>query len=677
MAYLVGVDIGGTFTDFVAYDQEGGEVQVWKNPSTPKQPIDGVLTGLQRLGDAGGIEHLRLGTTIATNAILERKGGKIAYVTTKGFKDIPFIQRGNRRAHYDLSWVKTKPLVKRHDCFEVDERIDRDGGEVKAVDAAEVKALAAKIREAGDIEAVAVTCLFSYLDPAHEKEIREILEAELPGMPVSISYDVLPKWKEYERASTTLADAYLKPVVRKQFQVMRERFQDLGVDGRVVVIKSNGGEATLEGAMTAPVNLTVSGPTGGVVAAKALAGTMGLDHLVTFDMGGTSTDCSTVVNGSESFTTNFEIEWGIPIQVPMIDIRTIGAGGGSLAWIDKGGMLRVGPQSAGADPGPACYGHGGTEAAVTDANAVLGRINPDYFLGGEMKLDGGAASRAVEAVGQSLNMGTIETALAMVQIANNNMVGALRSVLLERGLDPRDFTLVAFGGAGPLHACDLIEMAGIPRAVIPNHPGQFSAYGFTMTDARVDKQRTLQGTSMKLDRDRSTAALQELVADAVGELTAQGYKEGIEVFRSFDLRYLGQNYELELPYPEEAFTDTGLEALWQRFHETHEARFGFAIPGETIELVNVSVTAVAPSKKPQQATLQKATHEPHVESRRTVHFESGPQEVPVYRRDSFLDGHVVKGPAVIEEPASVTVLRPEQKLTVDAYGNMLIEKKEA
>ncbi|MEO1193922.1 MAG: hydantoinase/oxoprolinase family protein [Pseudomonadota bacterium] len=672
MRYLVGVDIGGTFTDFVAYDRERSELTAWKNASTPQAPIEGVLTGLERLGHMESVEHLRLGTTIATNALLERKGGKVGYITTAGFKDIPFIQRGNRRAHYDMSWIKTKPLVKRADCLEVNERIDRDGQVLQALDEAEVRRLAAEIKAKGDLEAVAVVLLFSYLDPAHERRLRDILEEELPDLPVSISYEVLPKWKEYERASTTLADAYLKPVVRKRFEEMRARFEDLGVAGRVAVIKSNGGEATLGGAMNAPVNLTVSGPTGGVVAAKTLAEELGLDHVVTFDMGGTSTDCSTIVKGQEAFTTNFEIEWGIPIQVPMIDVRTIGAGGGSIAWIDKGGMLRVGPHSAGAEPGPACYGKGGTEATVSDANVILGRINPDYFLGGSMTLDRAAAEAAVDRLAEALSLTRIETALAIVQIANNNMVGALRSVLLERGLDPRDFTLAAFGGAGPLHACDLIEMAGIPRALIPNHPGQFSAYGFTMTDARVDKQRTLQGTSAKLDREWCTQALQELVSEAVGELTAQGYSDDITVLRSFDLRYLGQNYELELPYPGEAFDEEGLTALWQRFHETHEARFGFAIPGETIELVNVSVTAIAPSAKPQTPELPAADGPAPVAGERAVQLDDGEARVPIYRRDALKAGHSITGPALIEEAASATLLRKGQSAEVMPKGAIMI-----
>ena len=485
MSVLVGVDIGGTFTDFVTYDRATDAITVWKNPTTPAEPIEGVLTGLARVEDKATIEHLRLGTTIATNAILERRGAETAYVTTKGFRDIPFIQRGNRRSHYDMAWIKTKPLVKRRYCFELDERLGPKGEVLKPVNAAEVRALARQIKAAGDIEAIAVTFLFSYVAPEHEREVRQILAEELPGMPISISYDVLPKWKEYERASTTIADAYLKPLVGKSLATMQRRFGEIGIGDRVVVIKSNGGEATLDAAAEQPVQMAVSGPTGGVVAARIVARLLDIPNLVTLDMGGTSTDCSTVIGGHDSFTTDFEIEWGVPIQVPMIDIRTIGAGGGSIAWIDKGGMLRVGPQSAGAVPGPACYGHGGTQATVTDANLVLGRINKDNFLGGAMALDAEAATAAIDRVAAKLGIGREETALAVVNIANNNMVGALRTVLLERGLDPRDFTLLAFGGAGPLHLADLMDLAGSPQGMIPNLPGQFSAFG---PHAAVSKQ---------------------------------------------------------------------------------------------------------------------------------------------------------------------------------------------
>ncbi len=446
-----------------------------------------------------------------------------------------------------MSWVKPKPLVKRRHCFELDERIDAYGRVVKALDEAEVCAVAARIRGTPEIRAVAVCLLFSYLNPAHEQRVLEILTQELPDLPVSISYAVLPKWKEYERASTTISDAYLKPVVSRQLRAMRGRLDEAQLNAHTVVIKSNGGEMTLAAAAEAPVNMVVSGPTGGVIASRYVAGLAGIEHLVTLDMGGTSTDVSTIQNRRESFTTAFEIEWGVPIQVPMIDIRTIGAGGGSIAWIDKGGMLRVGPQSAGAAPGPACYGRGGAEATVTDANLVLGRLSADNFLGGRMTLDAEAARRAVARVAEALGQPLEAAAMAIVRIANTNMVGALRSVLIERGLDPRDFTLCAFGGAGPLHASELIQEMGIPSALVPNYPGQFSAYGFIMTNARVDRQRTTQLTSRRFDPTRAREVMETLVQEGVAELEAPGYTKGIEAIRGLEMRYLGQNYELEMP----------------------------------------------------------------------------------------------------------------------------------
>lgn len=671
MAQTLGVDIGGTFTDFVLFDDTGGEVTVWKNATTPGNPIEGVLTGLQKVPALDQVRILRLGMTTATNALLERKGARVAYVTTKGFKDIPFIQRGNRRAHYDLSWIKAKPLMRREDCFEVDERLDAQGAVIKAVDPEEVERLAHRLEQAG-IESVAINCLFSYVSPVHERQIRDGIARVLPDMPVSISFDVLPKWKEYERATTTIADAFLKPIIRRGFAAMREAFGRTGIGERVVVIKSNGGETTLDAAAETPVELAVSGPTGGVVAARALARQLHIDNLVTLDMGGTSTDCSTVVNGDAIFTTDFEIEWGVPIQVPMIDIRTIGAGGGSIAWIDKGGMLRVGPHSAGAAPGPACYGLGGQEPTVTDANVVLGRISPDNFLGGAMRLDMNAAMRAVASVADRMGLSRDQAALAIVQIANNNMVGALRTVLLEKGLDPREFRLLAFGGAGPLHAADLMAQANIPHALIPPHPGQFSAFGFTMTDARVDRHRTVQQISDKFDRERVSTVLQELVEESRVVLVGQRDTGPLVIQRMLEMRYLGQNYELELDFDHDEFTAANTNELWERFHAQHDARFGFAIPGERIELVNIKVAITVRSNKPDLPALPRGDGRVKpVHSRRVV-FESGDENAQVFDRATLRAGDVIRGPALVEEFASVTVVRPGQTLSVGIYGTMEI-----
>ena len=670
--YLVGIDVGGTFTDFVSYNSKTRAIDVWKILSTPHDPNEGVLGGLGHFEAPSDIRNIRLGTTVATNAILERKGATVAYVTTEGFRDIPFIQRGNRRSHYDITWIKPKPLVKRRHCYEVSERIMADGTVHVPLDEDGVRAIAQQIREDGSIEAVALNFLFSYVTPDHERRAKEILEEELPDIPISISYDVLPKWKEYERASTTIADAYVKPVVNSQIANLRERFKESGVTEQAVVIKSNGGEMTLEAAQRTPIQMTVSGPTGGVIAGKHVAKLSGISHLVTLDMGGTSTDTSTIVGGKENFTTDYEVEFGVPIQIPMIDIRTIGAGGGSIAWIDKGGMLRVGPESAGANPGPACYGSGGERPAVTDANLLLGRINPENFLGGEMALDMQAAEKALASVAGPLGRTAEETALAIVQIANNNMVGALRSVLIERGLDPRDFALLAFGGAGPLHAADLMNDAGIPSGVIPNYPGQFSAFGFILTDARVDVQRTVQMTSKRFDQARASEVMAALIETGIAELKAQGYVKNIEVYRSLEMRYLGQNYELEIPIAFDSFTDETTPKVWQAFHDMHLARFGFNIPREVIEVITVKATVVSLTEKPDLATIGKADGGLEAVATRSVVFDDGRHETPIYDRAQLRGGHAITGPAVIEEPVSVTVLRPGQPMKVDQYGNLLI-----
>ena len=673
MRFMLGIDVGGTFTDFVAYDRQTRDVRVWKSFSVPGNPVDAILDGLAMFPQRGEIANIRLGTTVATNALLERKGATVAYVTTEGFRDVPFIQRGNRKFHYDMRWIKPQPLARRRHCFELSERLDSDGRVLTPLDENATRALATRLEADPEIAAVAVVLLFSYLNPVHERRVKAIFAEAAPRLPVSISYDVLPKWKEYERASTTLADAYIKPIVAAQLRAMRARLRGSGITENMVVIKSNGGEMTLEAAAERPVDLTVSGPTGGVVAGKYVAKLLGVGSLVTLDMGGTSTDCSTIVNGHENFTTNFEIEWGVPIQIPMIDIRTIGAGGGSIAWIDKGGMLRVGPESAGARPGPACYGRGGTLATVTDANLVLGRLNPTNFLGGSMDLDVAAAEAAVARMAEQLGMTPDATAMAIVQIANNNMVGALRSVLIERGLDPRDFMLMAFGGAGPLHIADLMQDAGIPRGIVPNHPGQFSAYGFILTDARVDRHRTLQLSSRRFDPARATAVMAELVAEGLAELRAQGYVEGITVQRSLEMRYSGQNYELELPVGFEAFTPTTTELLWQQFHAAHAARFGFDIPGEIIEIVNFSATVVSATPKPDFLTIGAATGPAAAVAERSVMYPGGRLPTLVYDRAQLRAGHSIAGPAIVEEAASVTVVNPGQTLRVDEYGHLLLD----
>lgn len=670
--YVVGVDVGGTFTDFIAYDRETQGLKAWKNLSTPEDPTTGILTGLARLPHANEIHALRLGTTVATNAILERKGARVAYVTTAGFRDIPFLQRGHRQHHYDSSWCRSRPLVQRRDCLEVDERITAGGAVLTPLDAASIEAVARHIASDAGIEAIAINLLFSYLNPAHERAVRDRLGALLPRLPISVASDVLPKWKEYERASTTLADAYIKPVLHRYLHAMRDRLLAAGVKVPVALIKSNGGEMSIDAAREQPVQLTLSGPTGGVVASAAIAKALGLSRAVTLDMGGTSTDCSTIIDGQISFTTNFEIEFGLPIQIPMIDIRTIGAGGGSIAWVDKGGMLRVGPHSAGANPGPACYGFGGEAPTVTDANLLLGRIDAGNFLGGEMQISLARAEQALAALGGRIGMTAQEAALAVLRIVNNGMVGALRTVLLERGHDPREFALFTFGGAGPLHVSDLMDEAGIPRGVVPLHPGQFSALGFVLADARVDLERTIQMTSNRFDAPRVARYLHELIDNATRELCADGYAGPLEVRRTIDLRYLGQNYELEIDFDFEAFSDAEVASLWRAFHARHEARFGFQIAAEVIEAITLRCTVIRAGEKPGFPDLAGRSAPLAPRLQRQVVFGDGARETPVYHREDLHAGDLLQGPALVEEPASVTVLAPHHQLRVDRAGHLVI-----
>jgi N-methylhydantoinase A len=670
MGYRLGIDIGGTFTDFVAYDESGCALKAWKNLSTPQNPIDGILTGLRAFERIDDIETIRLGTTVATNALLEGKGAQVGYVTTRGFRDVPFIGRGNRRHHYDLAWVKPKPFVLRRNAYEIDERIGPSGEVIEPLDEAAVRALADKIAAEGEVNSIAVVLLHSYLTPDHEIRIKEIFRQRVPHIPVSISYEVLPKWKEHFRSSTTICDAFIKPVVDRQLGSMRQELGDRGITAKVVVMRSNGGEMTLDAAVAAPIQIAVSGPTGGVIAAKHTARLLGLPNLVTLDMGGTSTDVSTVVDGKEKFTTDFEIEWGRPIQIPMIDIRTIGAGGGSIARIDSGGMLVVGPESAGANPGPACYGNGGDKPTVTDANVVLGRISATNFLGGDMSLDAEAARKVVEPIARLLDYTVEQAALAIVRIANNNMVGALHTVLTEQGLDPRDFVLVAFGGAGPPHMCDLMTEASIPKGLVPNFPGQFSAFGFTMADARVDRYRTVQLNSRFFDRARAASAMAALVAETRAELAAQGHHD-VTISRSVEMRYLGQNYELEIPIDIDTFSDAEVAGLFDAFHAQHEARFGFRLD-DHMEIVNFLITGIARTGEMDHPEIAAADGDAVAVSTRPVWFDTGWVETPVYDRAALRSGHAIRGPALVEENASVTVLDHGKSLTVDRYGNLLI-----
>ncbi|MFQ5427000.1 MAG: hydantoinase/oxoprolinase family protein, partial [Gaiellales bacterium] len=479
MSLRVGIDVGGTFTDLAVFDPDSGALEVSKAPSTPGDPIRGVLDVIRRASiENASIADLVHGTTVATNALLERKKRLPGLITTRGFRDVVFLQRSNREHLYDIQWDKPVPFVERRHCLEVDERIAADGSVDTPLNDDDVRVAAGRLREEG-IRDIAVSYLFSYVNPAHELRTRELILEEFPEASVSLSHEVYRRWREYDRTSTTLADAFLKTLVADYVTNLAEGLGAAGVAGNFLMMKSNGGVEDYRAAAAKPIDLIMSGPVGGVLSSVYLGELTGRKNLISMDMGGTSLDVSLIVEGRANQTTEFEIEWGLPVYTPMVDVRTIGAGGGSIAWIDKGGLLRVGPRSAGADPGPVCYGRGGAEPTVTDANLVLGRINPDYFLGGSVRLDRAVAAEALGRLGERLGMTLEEVASAVIELVDAHMLNAIRVVSIDRGLDPRDFTLVSFGGAGSLHAASLAALIGIRDVLAPIHQGVFSAFGLT------------------------------------------------------------------------------------------------------------------------------------------------------------------------------------------------------
>ncbi len=651
----VGVDIGGTFTDFVVVrGDEGARVETFKVLSTPHDPAEAVLAGLARLPTADR-RHIVHGSTVATNAVLERKGARTALVTTRGFRDVLHIGRQNRPALYDLFADPPEPLVPARWRFEMNERVAHTGEVVRPLDPAEVEALVAPLRRER-VEAVAVVLLFSFLNPEHERAVGHVLRRA--GFSVSLSCEVLPEFREYERTSTTVINAYVAPVLDHYLARLEAT---LGAD-ELRIMQSNGGSISAAEARRHAVRCILSGPAGGVVGARHVAEMAGFKHIITFDMGGTSTDVS-LCDGQVRVTTEATVG-GHPIRVPVIDIHTVGSGGGSIAWVDAGGALRVGPESAGADPGPACYGRG-DHPTVTDANLVLGRLVADYFLGGQMRLDEGRAWEAVECLGRWLGMGPVETALGIVRVANAHMERALRVISVERGHDPADFTLVSFGGAGGLHAADLARRLRIPRVLVPLHAATLSALGMLVADVVRDYTQTvmLPGT---VSLDELEAHFRPLVARGQAEVQREGIPpDRIVVERLLDVRYRGQSYELTVPF--------GADPL-AAFHAAHERLYGYANPGAPVEIVNLRVRAVGHVSRPPLRAFPRAGSDPSeaLLERRQVHFAGGARRVPFYLGERLRAGHVLQGPAVILRPDTTILVGPQDLAEVDEYHNIII-----
>lgn len=672
--YRVGIDSGGTFTDLVGIGADGSVV-VAKHPSTPRAPMEAFLGVIRKSGIADAeIERIAHGTTVATNAIIQRQGARVAFVTTRGFEDVPFIQRINRKREYDLHWRKPQPLVRRRWCVGVRERIDANGDIAQKLDAAALEEVVAAIRalpQSEAPEAIAVCLLFAFLNPRHELMLGEHLGRAFPDLPISLSHQVAPIWREYERSSTVLADSFVKPLVRSYCDNINHALAARGDAIHCSILKSDGGTTLLANAARRPVDILLSGLAGGLVGGRYWARRAGIADAITLDMGGTSADVGLVVGGQQRFTTEFEIEWGLPVAVPIVEVRTLGAGGGSIAWVDKGGMLNVGPQSAGAAPGPAAYAAGGQDATVTDANLVLGRLDPGYFLGGEMVLDAALAREAVARVAQRLGQTVAQTAAAIVDIADENMTNAIRLATIERGIDPRGFALVAFGGAGPLHAVAIARKLGIPRVVVPPHPGLVSALGAAISELRVEKLRTVAMLSHQTGDDALIDQFAEMEADARTELAAEGLRgEALAVWK-LSMRYFQQNYEQDVVFTRAG----GLAACLAQFHRLHEEFYGYSFPDQPVELVHLrlSVHEVEPGDS-GALRIRAVMHDAAEGARTRSGWDMGGRaaQFAVHRRAALTPGIVLSGPAIVEEVDSTTFVPSDTRLDVHPSGNLII-----
>jgi N-methylhydantoinase A len=676
----VGVDTGGTFTDFVALDVQTGAIHTLKVASEPADPARAIARGLARLEERHGIrpaaiERFIFGTTVATNAVLERRGGRTALVATRGTRDVLEIQRQWRHRLFDLALQRPEPLVPRRWRREVNERIAADGSTVVPLTDAEAECVAAEVAILG-VEAVAVALLFSFLRPEHEQRLRAALERAAPGLDVSLSSEVCPEFREYERTCTTALNAYVMPKVRHLTARLEAELAAASLCAPLRIMQSNGGVMSSLQARTEPVRTLLSGPAGGVVGAVAVAGAAGLRDVITMDMGGTSLDVSLVRDGRVGLAAEGRVG-GFPVKIPQVDMHTIGAGGGSIARFFRG-TLKVGPESAGADPGPACYGRGGTEPTSTDAAVVLGLIDPSYFLGGDLALASDAARASIaDRVARPLGLDLADAAEAIVRVQIANMVSGIRAVSVEQGIDPRAFALLPFGGAGALYAGRVAEEMGIGRILVPVHPSVLSALGMLMTDVK----HTRVVTHLVAATSADGAAIEILFGELEARLLATLRDEGIPparmlLERACDMRYHGQAYEVSVPVPPArpgSIVDIG--ALVAGFHAAHRRSYGQADEREPVEFVNFRVTGIGIVRKAELAPLTGgASGDVSVpKGERHAYFgAAGWLPCPVFERHGLGAGAVVAGPALVEEPGATVVVYPGHRGTVDAIGNLLV-----
>jgi N-methylhydantoinase A len=674
MATRVGIDTGGTFTDLVAVSEDGSAFLA-KVPSNPDDPVSTVAAVLREAGiDPADVELVVVGTTLGINAVLTRRGARVLYLTTKGFEDIPYIQRINRKHHYDFHWRKPTPLVRRRDCLGIAERLDEEGQVLTPLDLDALSATLDQVDLNGGGAAVAVCLLFSYLNPDHEVRVREAIHTRYPELPVSLSHEVAPIWREFERGTTVTVDAFTKPLFDDYVNGVSRALDDVGVRGSWSVLKSNGGRALAAEARSRPAHLLLSGIAGGGIGGAHIARTTGITRALAFDMGGTSCDVCLVLDGEPLYSSDFELEFGFPVSVPSVSTRTIGAGGGSIGWVDPGGFLQVGPQSAGASPGPACYGQGGEDATITDANLALGRLDPAFFLGGRMQLDSSLAGKALLQLGDRLGGGETDTASAMVRVCNENMANAIRILTVEQGTDPREHSLIAFGGAGPTHACEIADALGIRQVLVPPAPGLCSAFGALAASVRIDAVRSVYLTDVRATAADVAAIFAELDAQARADFAAQGLGERPSVRRLAAMRYQGQNYEQEVPFPAGAIDDDALREAYAEYGRLYEGFYGYRLDGIPIELVRLAVIATgeAPSFERLPGVPEPGGAEAN--SREVFFPDAGFVPTRIVRRQALGPGDELAGPGIVEFMDSTIVVPPGWTLRTRADGILEVER---
>ncbi|UFS58246.1 hydantoinase/oxoprolinase family protein [Subtercola endophyticus] len=672
--YRVSMDIGGTFTDVIAFNEETGAYSAGKASTTPDDLTRGVFAGLAQVVDSPeDISFIVHGTTQGLNAFLQRRGEKVLLLATEGAGDIYQIARGHRTRLYDVRYRKPEPLVSRADTVEIGGRLGPDGSVRTPLDVEQIRAAARRFSAEG-FGAIAVGLLFSYVNPDHELDVERILRDELgPDVQITLSHQVAREWREYERTSSAVIDAYTAPIVRRYLTNLQAEMLNRGLSVTLHVMQSSGGIINANSAREMTLQTLFSGPVGGAVGGVALSERLRKPNLIGVDMGGTSFDISLVVDGKPDVSNETELE-GFPLLMPVVNIHTIGAGGGSIAYAESGG-LRVGPESAGANPGPASYMRGGTKPTVTDANLVLGRVDPTWFAGGTMTLDSTAAETAVGTLADTLGLDLVRMAEGICDVANAKMAQAIRNITVERGIEPRDFSLVAFGGAGPMHAVFLARELEIGEVIVPPFPGAFSAWGMLETEVRRDFSQSYYGALAAADPGELDALLTRMASDGVAALESDGLDaEAIRLEYSLDMRYMGQEYTLTIPIGEDVAPTQPdfVAAASERFDTAHAGRFGHSNPGAPVEVVTLRVAAFGQMERPTPAPTHATTDTSYPFETRDIVFDKAVYPTPVIRRDVLKPGMLVEGPAVIVEQTATTVLPPHTRLSVDPLGSLVI-----